>query len=86
MTNPHGRYEAGAFDASGGELIETECARMIRALATTGTFAHEALAQPGWWHGRKRQRSAAAMVSRTFDSIDSIREPVQTEPLHLGLA
>lgn len=57
VTRPGGSYDAGAFDVQSGMLDdhnggvprETPFAEMIRALARSGWYEHEALGQPGWW-------------------------------------
>jgi dTDP-4-dehydrorhamnose reductase len=51
-------YEPGVFDASTGAPQETELSRMVRSLATTGTFQHPALERKGWWHDDSRLRYA----------------------------
>jgi dTDP-4-dehydrorhamnose reductase len=50
VTELRGHYEPGPFDTRGQRPRRTALATMSRALATTGTFDHPALAGPGWWH------------------------------------
>ncbi|WP_199707123.1 family 1 glycosylhydrolase [Teichococcus wenyumeiae] len=42
-------YEAGVFDARHDPPRPTPLAKAVRALATTGGFAHPVVEQPGWW-------------------------------------
>lgn len=49
LTRVRGRYEAGAFDVSGGAPRPTAVARLARALGRGEAYDHPALAAPGWW-------------------------------------
>jgi dTDP-4-dehydrorhamnose reductase len=42
-------YETGVFDTRNNELQPTLTARLIKALATHGSFNHPLLAAKGWW-------------------------------------
>ncbi|HZF74902.1 MAG TPA: family 1 glycosylhydrolase [Acetobacteraceae bacterium] len=58
LTQRRGRYEAGAFDTSGGSPRRTLLAEGVQALATRGTIEHRALRTPGWWRRDTRFHSA----------------------------
>jgi dTDP-4-dehydrorhamnose reductase len=49
LTRDDGCYESGAFDVRAPEPRPTAVARMIRALATDGAYAHPVLDEAGWW-------------------------------------
>jgi dTDP-4-dehydrorhamnose reductase len=49
LTREGGRYEAGAFDISGGEPRSTLLAAMVKELARAGHFEHPALDTAPWW-------------------------------------
>ena len=49
VTQLNGDYEPGLFDVRAPAPRPTALARMASALATTGTFDHPALGNPGWW-------------------------------------
>ncbi|HEV7704406.1 MAG TPA: family 1 glycosylhydrolase [Gemmatimonadaceae bacterium] len=70
VTREAGYYESGAFDVRGPLPRATALAGMVRALAQEGTFAHPALATPGWW--------------RRGDTVPSVNEGailiLQSEP------
>jgi len=44
-----GFYESGSFDVRGAAPRPTALARMVRGLATEGTWHHPVLETPGWW-------------------------------------
>ncbi|MBW8910852.1 MAG: NAD(P)-dependent oxidoreductase [Sphingomonas sp.] len=60
LTGP-GRYEAGTFDVSTGQLRPTAMAGLLRALRDPSTF-HHVLADPGWW--RRAIRLEHPVVAR----------------------
>jgi dTDP-4-dehydrorhamnose reductase len=43
------RYEPGAFDVRGPEVVPTPTAHVAHDLAMRGTSDHPMLAEPGWW-------------------------------------
>jgi dTDP-4-dehydrorhamnose reductase len=49
VTRLEGDYEPGLFDVRAHEPRPTALAHMARALATTGSYDHPALGNPGWW-------------------------------------
>jgi beta-glucosidase/6-phospho-beta-glucosidase/beta-galactosidase len=49
-----GRYEAGVFDARYDPPRPTILAEALRSLATTGSYDHAALFEPGWWQREDR--------------------------------
>jgi dTDP-4-dehydrorhamnose reductase len=49
VTRLEGDYEPGLFDVRSREPRPTALAHMTRALATTGSYDHPALGNPGWW-------------------------------------
>jgi dTDP-4-dehydrorhamnose reductase len=54
MTREEGCYESGVFDLRAPRPRPTALARMLRSLATTGTYDHPALDGPGWWEEDRR--------------------------------
>jgi len=54
MTREEGCYESGVFDIRAPRPRPTALARMLRSLATTGTYDHPALDGPGWWEEDRR--------------------------------
>jgi dTDP-4-dehydrorhamnose reductase len=70
LTRSDGRYESGLFDVRAPSPRVTATGRMIRSLASTGTFQHPTLTSPGWWRRPERltypavRRSGAASGSR----------------------
>ncbi|MCU1570071.1 MAG: dTDP-4-dehydrorhamnose reductase [Naasia sp.] len=51
-------YEPGVFDVRSGAVRATELTKMVRSLATTGTYRHPALEQEPWWRLESRFRYA----------------------------
>ena len=49
VTRLQGDYEPGLFDVRAPEPRPTALAHMVRSLASTGTYDHPALGNPGWW-------------------------------------
>lgn len=43
-------YESGVFDLNSNELHPTAVAKLVHALAHSGTFSHPLLNEKGWWH------------------------------------
>ena len=60
VTRETGFYESGAFDIRGGARRRTAVARLVRSLATRGSFDHPVLASPGWWRRDTRLLYAVA--------------------------
>ncbi len=54
VTQARGRYEAGAFDVSGGAPRPTALADLVRTLAAGREPRHPELASPGWWRRPER--------------------------------
>ena len=54
LTRRDGHYESGLFDIRAPEPRATAAARMIRSLASSGTFDHALLRSPGWWRCEQR--------------------------------
>jgi len=74
-------YEPGAFDVSGAAPRATAVARMMRSLASDGTYEIPAMAGPGWWDRPDRfhyppvhvQEASADADIRTADEPTSSR-------------
>jgi dTDP-4-dehydrorhamnose reductase len=54
LTEPHGIYEAGAFDLSSGQPVVTDLALFLQALGRDPMLKHPALEQKAWWHSADR--------------------------------
>ena len=54
VTRLDGDYEPGLFDIRAPTPRSTALARMVRALAATGSYDHGALGAPGWWRSPER--------------------------------
>ena len=66
VTRLDGDYEPGLFDVRAPEPRPTALARMAGALATTGTFDHPALGNPGWW------RCADRLLYPEHDTVPAV--------------
>ena len=54
LTQPNDHYETGVFDIRSEKPRPTALAAQIKAYAQTGTYDHEILKTPGWWHRPNR--------------------------------
>ena len=54
MTQPHGHYEIGAFDASSGSIEEMPLAKYLKLLAQDPDATHACLNEKGWWQVSER--------------------------------
>ncbi|MDQ6861837.1 MAG: sugar nucleotide-binding protein [Verrucomicrobiota bacterium] len=72
LTRDVGSYEPGVYDLRGGAPRETAIAKMVRSLASTGTFEHPVMHNPGWWRRRVRLRPTIAARSREECPSDDV--------------
>ena len=82
VTRLDGNYEPGLFDIRAPQPRPTALARMVRELATTGTFEHPVLADPGWW--RCPERIAFAVdgpVERTMPPTCDLTAGARVRPI-----
>jgi dTDP-4-dehydrorhamnose reductase len=69
LTRSNGHFECGAIETKGGGHRGTAVAAAVKALATSGTFAHPLLDGPGWWrrdmrfYGRHKDVAVPGPVS-----------------------
>lgn len=73
LTQKNGFYESGVFDVRSRPPRPTLLATASHALATTGTFDHPVLQQPGWWH--RHERYYAAPPDKTAGTSPLISTP-----------
>jgi dTDP-4-dehydrorhamnose reductase len=76
VTELRGDYEPGPFDTRGPSPRPTALATMARALATTASFDHPALAAPGWWHPPRGRASDAAPAPSHRSRARSAARPI----------
>jgi len=67
-TTTDGHYEPGAFDVRGRTPRRTAIGRAVHSLATTGTFAHPVLSEPGWWDAPTLDSAPQSIVRRRTGS------------------
>ncbi|MEO7716724.1 MAG: family 1 glycosylhydrolase [Capsulimonas sp.] len=84
LTKHVGHYEPGAYDLSGPRPKPTPLARLIRALATEGGYAHPILKTAGWW--RRPDRLLYPAFDLRVETLAShpVKTPVQLKHLHLS--
>jgi dTDP-4-dehydrorhamnose reductase len=64
VTLDRGHYEPGAFDVRAPTPRATAIAKMVKSLATTGSFDHPVLDEDGWWRRVHRAPGCAPLVQR----------------------
>ncbi len=56
LTKEDKNYETGVFEINEGSLRATAMAKLIRSLATTGSYEHPILFRKGWWRKDQKER------------------------------
>jgi dTDP-4-dehydrorhamnose reductase len=71
LTRSDGHYESGLFDIRAPEPRATAVARMIRSLASSGTFDHAVLRSPGWWRCDQRLAYEPVPANKCSPSVST---------------
>lgn len=62
LTQDHGFYESGVFDARGKAVRPTALAEAVASLTSTGQFDHPVLDGAGWWQRKDRFFNTPTML------------------------